>query len=143
MEAGFTSHQDAKGGGIFTQRKKILIQAAPNPQRPLQGVRNQGSKIILVRSLEGKGKRMVKLGEQQNQRTFSFLFGKIKGPEQFHRRKIRTSPDKTKVAYTLFCPYSSRTELSKDETIEGTRRILLMTLQTPKLSVVFNSHLNR
>lgn len=45
--------------GESSNRKKTLILASRTPQSPLQGVRNGRPKIILVRSLEGKGKRAV------------------------------------------------------------------------------------
>lgn len=82
---------------------------------------------------------MVKLWEQQNQRTFSFLFGKIKRPEQFYGGETGTSLDNTKAACTPCCLYSSRTEPSKDEMSPLKElEVLLMTLQKPNLSVAFN-----
>ena len=79
---GSTFHQGAKGGGSSLLR--------------VQRVQDHSGK-----KFGGKGKESGKLREEQNQ-SLSFLSGKIKGPEQFHRREEKRK-FLDKEASTPFC----------------------------------------
>lgn len=95
--------------------KKTLIQAAHTPQSSLQEVRNLRVQDHSCKKFGRKGKQSGELREEQNQRVFPFLFGKIKGPEQFHRGGETKFLDKTR----KLAPHSAssiRTELFKDKT---------------------------
>ena len=97
---GSSFHQGAKGAGS-SDWKKTLTQAANTPQSPLQEVRNFRVQNHSGKKFGGKGKDSGKLKEEQNQ-SVSFLFGKVKGPEQFHRGEEKTK-FLDKEACTQFC----------------------------------------